>query len=111
MKDFLAGEDPYFKVKTASAEMPGILGRHPWLGTNLESVNEAKSWEFTFARSGIPLSISPCETAQKYPVVSWVKTVNTNHSNMTMGRLSGSGGKAGLSSRGLRYITLISEAF
>ena len=108
---FIAGEEPYFKVKAPSKKAPGILLRHPWLGREMENAKSAKSWEYTFARSGVPLAITPSTTRLKYPLVTWVKTVNTNHSYMTMGRLSGSGSKASLSASGSRYIQLISEAF
>lgn len=111
MKEFLEGEEPYCKVKTSSRNKPGILERHPWLGRNMEFESEAKSWEFTFARTGVPLAISPCETEQKYATVSWVKNVNTNHSYMTAGRLLGSKDSAKLSTRGHSFIKLISEAY
>lgn len=111
MKDFLAEEDPYCKVRTSSSKMPGILKRHPWLGKDMEKADDAKSWEFTFAQTGVPLSIAPCEESYRYSIVSWVKDVNTNHSYMSMGKLLGSGSKAKLSSKGHRYIKLISEAF
>ena len=111
VREFLADEDPYFKVITRCKKKPGILERHPWLGKDMGKADDASGWEFTFAQSGVPLAISPSETKVKYPVVTWVKTVNTNHSYMTMGRLVGSGSKAKLSSRGHRFIKLISEAF
>lgn len=111
IKEFLQGEEPYCKVKSVSKVRPGILQRHPWLGRNMENEEGAQCWEFTFARTGVPLAIEPCETAQKYAEVTWVKPVKTNHSNMTMGRLVGSGDKAKLSSRGHQFIKLISEAF
>ena len=109
--EFLAGEEPYFKVKAPAKNKPGILRRHPWLGKNMEKASTAKSWEITFARSGVPLSIEPSSTSLRYPAVTWVKKVNTNHSYMTMQRLVGSGSKASLSSSGSRYIQLITEAF
>lgn len=111
LRQFLDGEEPYFKVKAPGSRMPGILERHPFLGKKLEQAKTAKSWEYTFNRSGVPLEISPSSTSLRYPAVSWVKTVNTNHSYMTMGRLSGSGSTASLSARGSRYIELINESF
>lgn len=111
MRQFLDGEEPYFKVLAPGSKVPGILRRHPFLGRNMEAANAAQSWEFTFARTGVPLSISPSTSKLKYPAVTWVKPMNSNHSYLTMGRLVGSGDKASLSARGSRYIQLISEAF
>ena len=108
---FIAGEEPYFKVKAPVRGTPEILKRYPWLGRDMKNARSARSWEFTFARSGVPISLSPSKTSLKYPAVTWVKKVNTNHSYLTMGRLEGSGSKASLSSRGSRYIQLISGAF
>lgn len=109
--DFLSKEEPYFKVKCPTPKgIPDFLKRYPWLIKKGEtSAETAPSWDITFARSGVPLSASPSSKQLQYPYVSWVKTVNTNHSYMTQGRLSGSGSKASLSSSGSRYIQLITE--
>jgi murein DD-endopeptidase MepM/ murein hydrolase activator NlpD len=111
MREFLNGEEPYFKVKAPGKKVPSLLARHPWLGQNMQGVKSARSWEFTFAQTGVPLAISPDTSDLKFPVVTWVKTVNTNHSYMTMGRLAGSGNTATLSSEGSRYLQLIAESF
>jgi len=111
VREFLNGEEPYFKVKAPGRKMPGLLARHPWMGRNMQNAKGARSWEITFAQTGVPLAISPDFNDLKYPVVTWVKTVNTNHSYMTMGRLAGSGSTASLSPEGSRYIQLITETF
>ncbi|MDF1752911.1 MAG: M23 family metallopeptidase [Verrucomicrobiales bacterium] len=111
MREFLDGEEVYYKVKAPVSGVPGILQRYPFLGKGMEGARSAKSWEFSFAQTGVPLSISPSSTELKYPAVTWVKPMNTNHSYLTMGRLSGSGSRASLSASGSRYIQLISESF
>ncbi len=111
IREFLNAEEPYFKVKAPGGNVPGILARYPWLGRNMQKAKGTRSWEITFAQTGVPLAISPDTNELKYPVVSWVKTVNTNHSFMTMGRLAGSGSTASLSPEGSRYIQLITESF
>lgn len=112
--DFLSREEPYFKVVCPTPKgLPDILKRHPFLIKNANGGNVAKSpaWEFTFARSGVPISASPKNQSLKYPFVSWVKTVYTDHSYMTMGRLTGVGAKATLTNSGSRYIQLITGNF
>lgn len=112
VKEFLSGEEPYFKVRLATSERPCLLRRHPWLEEKGEvSDDDIKGWEITFARSGVPLSMARQNESSDYARVTWVKTVDTNHSYMTQGRLSGMGGKAKLSSKGHRYIQLISDTF
>lgn len=111
MRDFLSREEPYYRVAAPAPKIPGILRRHPWLGQNMEGAAAALSWEITFARSGVPLSFSPRPKALRFPVVTWVKPMNTNHSYMTVSRLQGSGKTAALSPSGSRYIQLITENF
>jgi hypothetical protein len=111
IREFLEAEEPYYRVITPTRQMPGILSRHPWMGRNMEEARQAKSWEFTFARSGVPLSITPSSRDLRYPAVTWVKPAKVNHSYLTVGRISGSGDKAALTAQGSQYIQLISESF
>ena len=113
VSDFLKKEEAHFRVVAPLNKRPGILDRYPWLKSDqVEDEAGVKHWEYTFNCSGVPLSIAPVSAASaKGPSVSWVKPVNTNHSYLTAGRLSGSGNTARLSSRGRRYFTLISESF
>ena len=109
--EFLAEEDPYFTVQTRRATRPEILNRHPWLGVEMDLASESKSWEVSFNRSGVPLSIRPKTTSNKYNRVVWVKDSGTNHSYMTSGRLTGSGSTAKLSSKGYQFVDLICNTF
>lgn len=111
IQEFLAEEEPYFTVRTRRGTRPEILNRHPWLGVDMELAPESKSWEVTFARSGVPLSIRPTTKPNKYNHVTWVKDSGTNHSYMTAGRVLGSGSKAKLSSSGYQFIDLICDTF
>lgn len=111
MREFLDMEEPYFTVRTKKARRPGILDRHPWLGEEMALAPESKSWEVTFNRCGVPLTIRPSKTASKYNMISWVKDSGTNHSYMTSGRVVGSGSTGSLSSKGHRFISLICETF
>ncbi len=111
LREFLDGEEPYFKVHTSSAKKPGILKRHPFLGKNMQNESKVQSWEITFNRAGVPLSFEPIEEDSMSTKVVWVKTVNTNHSYLTSGRLSGSGSKASLTSSGTRFVDLLTEKF
>lgn len=105
-------EEPYFKVLVPNKGDLEFLRRYPWLMKDGKlKAASANSWEFTFARSGVPLAVEPNSQKVKYPAVSWVKPMNTNHSYLTMGRISGTGNSASLTASGSRYIQLISGDF
>jgi len=110
--EFLARhEEPYYKVTIPRSGNLEVLRRYPWLGRDMNKALGAKSWEFTFARNGIPLAIQPSSMSLKYPAVTWVKSMQTNHSYMTVSRISGTGDSATLTASGSRYIQLISDSF
>ncbi len=109
---FLAATaEPYYKVAVPKNGRLEILRRYPWLGRDTNKVFGARSWEFTFARTGIPLAIRPSSRSLQHPAVIWVKPSKTNHSYLTAARITGSGSKAALTASGSRYIQLISGAF
>ncbi len=103
--------EPYYKVLVPKNGNLEILRRYPWLGRDMNKSLGARSWEFTFARTGIPLEIRPSSRSLKFPAVTWVKPSKTNHSYLTASRISGSGTKATLTGSGSRYIQLISGSF
>jgi len=103
--------EPYYKVTVPKNGRLEIVRRYPWLEHDSRGNLGAKSWEFTFARTGVPLEVKASKRSLKYPAVTWVKPSRTNHSYLTAGRISGTGSRASLTASGSRYIQLISGAF
>ena len=100
----------YYKVQVP-AETLTFLRRYPWLGRDLNTVRKPKSWEFSFAATGVPLAVRPSEKSLSGPVVTYVKPSSTDHSHLTVGRITGTGSSARLTASGSRYLQLISGSF
>jgi murein DD-endopeptidase MepM/ murein hydrolase activator NlpD len=108
LPEYVAKATAYYKVTVPNrGEMP-IAKRYPWL---VKQEGKGKSWEITFAASGLPLEIRPSAKVLTYPAVTWVKDSDTNHSYHTMKRLTGTGSSAKLSGSGSAYIQLLTGAF
>jgi len=93
------------------AESLTFLRRYPWLGRDLDTVRKPKSWEFSFAATGVPLSVKPSAQSLSLPLVTYVKPSSTDHSHLTMGRITGTGSTAKLTPSGSRYLQLMSGSF
>jgi hypothetical protein len=110
MRGFIATVEPYYRVAVPRTQGFELSGRYPWLvrpggGTGGEAL------EITFSRSGLPLAVEarPGQVAQ--PAVTWVRPSPRSHGLNTIGRLTGSGDRAGLSKGGERYVQLVAGAF
>ena len=110
--EYLIGNtEVYYKVLIPkNGELP-FLRRYPWLGRDLDKVPNPKSWEFSFAATGVPLAISPNSRSLSQPLVTFVKPTSGNHIDFTMDRLTGTGSSATLTPAGSRYMQLISDSF
>lgn len=103
--------ETYYKVLVPKTGQLDFLRRYPYLGREMEKVSRAKSYEFAFAATGVPLSITPSERELSHPAVTYVKPSGTDHSYQTVGRITGTGSSATLTPSGSRYIQLISDSF
>lgn len=109
---FLASHaEEHYRVLVPKRGDLNFLFRYPWLGRDLNQVKSPTSWEFSFAATGVPLAIRPSNQTPAQPIVTYVKPTSGNHSDHTVGRLSGSGNMATLSPAGSRYIQLITDSF
>lgn len=111
MDQFIASQEVHYKVLIPGGRNLAFLRRYPFLGKNVRSVAFPKSWEFSFAASGVPLAVEPNKKSLSYPAVTYVKPTGTDHSYVTNGRLTGSGSSAKLTPSGSRYMQLISDSF
>src|SRR5437762_12451714 len=67
---FLGEEEIFYKValpKSRHFELPNL---YPWM---VNGTAEARSWTVSFARSGLPLKIEPCELKVNQPEIVYVK--------------------------------------
>ena len=60
-----------------------------------------------FSASGLPLRIFPGSRSVKEPIVSNIRSVMGRHEDRTIGRISGTGDQAKITSRGKRYLALL----
>jgi murein DD-endopeptidase MepM/ murein hydrolase activator NlpD len=110
--EFLATQaEIHYRVLVPKKGGLPFLQRYPWLGRDLDRIENPVSWEFSFAATGVPLAIRPSEQSVRAPVVTYVKPTIGNHSDFTVGRLAGSGDRATLTLTGSRYLQLITDSF
>ncbi len=106
-----ASTDVHYRVLVPKSGALEFLRRYPWLGRNLNSVRNPKSWEFAFAATGVPLEVRPSSKSLSYPVVTYIKPSGTEHSYLTNGRVTGTGSSGKLTPSGSRYMQLITDSF
>lgn len=109
---FLASsEEVHYRVLVPKSGALEFLRRYPWLGRDLDSVRKPRSWEFAFASTGVPLEVRPSSQSLSYPTVTYVKPGGTDHSDLTSGRITGTGNSAQLTPSGSRYMQLLTDSF
>ncbi|MFN2624400.1 MAG: hypothetical protein ABR611_16355, partial [Chthoniobacterales bacterium] len=67
----------------------------------------AKSWEVSFARSGVPLQIEGRSEGVAQPTLTYVKKTTVNCAYFTRDELSGIGEHAHLTEFGMRLMALL----
>lgn len=86
--EFISHEEVFFKVafpRSRNFELPKL---YPWMaGGNADA--EPRSWEVSFARSGLPVRIEPSDRKVKEPQVVFVKPSALNASYLTNGVATG----------------------
>jgi murein DD-endopeptidase MepM/ murein hydrolase activator NlpD len=104
--EFLRGEEIFYQVtipRSRHFELPRL---YPWMVAGGAEA-KSRSWEVSFARTGVPLKIEPSEKKVKQPELTYVKKSATDVSHLTRGDLAGHGGNARLSLSGFRLMRLL----
>jgi murein DD-endopeptidase MepM/ murein hydrolase activator NlpD len=109
MRGFIAAVEPYYRVAVPRAPGFDLSGRYPWLVNG--GLSDSGALEITFSRSGLPLAVQARVAPVAGPVVTWVRPSASSHGLNTVGRLTGSGDRAGLSKGGGRYVQLVAGLF
>ena len=104
--EFLAQETTLYKVALPVSKHFDLLKRYPWLLRSPAS-RDTKSWEISFAQSGVPLKIEPSSKAVTQPELTYFKRSGARYWDLTRETLTGSGEHASLSENGRRWMQLL----
>jgi len=102
---FLAEEETFYKVAVPESSHFDLRKFYPWMVKNASA--NAKSWEVSFARSGVPLQIEARSESVAQPTLTYVKKTAINCSYLTRGELVGIGEHAHLTESGMRLMELL----
>lgn len=107
---FLASVPVHYQITVPRKGSLELVKRYPWLAKGNHNTR-TPSWEISFSQSGFPLAVSPSKRTVTAPRVTSVKKCLSKHEYHTKGLLTGTGYRASLTSRGLRYISLVTGDF
>ena len=108
--DFLSREPVYYKVTFSRRGPLELVERYPWLRRG-DHQRPSPSWEISFSASGIPLAIAPSNRNVSKPLITYVRSTQSKHEYHTNSRVTGTGRRASLSTRGLHYLSLVTGDF
>ena len=104
--EFLSQETIFYKVTVPNAKHFDLAKRYPWLSARFRFVGQ-KSWEISFAQSGVPLRVEPSARVVAGPELTYFKRSSGNYSQLTRNALTGHGDRAALSESGKRLMQLL----
>jgi len=102
---FLAEEETFYKVALPESSHFDLRKFYPWMVKNAST--NAKSWEVSFARSGLPLQIEARSEPVAQPTLTYVKKTTISCAYLTRGELTGIGDHAHLTENGMRLMQLL----
>jgi murein DD-endopeptidase MepM/ murein hydrolase activator NlpD len=103
--EFLAEEETFYKVAVPESSHFDLRKFYPWMVKNVSA--NAKSWEVSFARSGVPLQIQARSEPVAQPTLTYVKKTTINCVYLTRDELAGIGEHAHLTENGMRLMQLL----
>jgi murein DD-endopeptidase MepM/ murein hydrolase activator NlpD len=104
--EFLEGEQTFYKVTVPRSWRFELLKNYPWM-LHGDTSKRPRSWEVSFARSGVPLRIEPSEKKLKQPELTWVKPSSIDYSLLVKDEIAGNGKQAHLSDYGQNLMRLL----
>lgn len=105
VSQFLAEEEIFYRVAVRDSAHFDLRKFYPWMVKN--GSNNARSWEVSFARSGVPLKIEGRAEVISQPTLTFVKKSAIDCSYLTRGELAGRGEHAHLTESGMRFMRLL----
>ena len=103
--EFLAEEETFYKVTVPDSPHFDLRKLYPWMMKS--SGAGARSWQVSFARSGVPLKIEARPEAVSQPALSFVKDSAIDCAYLTRGELAGRGAQAHLTENGMGLMRLL----
>lgn len=103
---FLAGEEPFYKVRMPNPGSIDILVRYPWLCGGIDPAS-VPAWEISFTKSGLPLRFRALAAPISAPHLAEVSPTAASPYYQTLGRVTRSGSKAGLTENGMRFLRVL----
>jgi murein DD-endopeptidase MepM/ murein hydrolase activator NlpD len=103
---FFSREEVFYKVafpRSRRFELPKL---YPWMVSGNADA-ESRSWDVSFARSGLPLRIEPSDRKINQPEVVYVKPSSLNASYLTNGVATGPTSHANLTEFGTQTMRLL----
>jgi murein DD-endopeptidase MepM/ murein hydrolase activator NlpD len=104
ISEFLANEQTSYKVTVPRSGHFELPKNYPWLIADAQK--KGKSWEISFARSGVPLRIEPSEKKVKFAEVTYVKPSSVDCSLLFKNEIAGHGKNAHLTPYGQNQMRL-----
>ncbi|MGI8890721.1 MAG: M23 family metallopeptidase [Chthoniobacterales bacterium] len=102
---FLAKEEVFYKVIVPNSPNFQLTNRYPWMVAGSPNEKPA-AWEISFARSGVPLRLTPSSKSISAAELSYVKPGPVDGRNLTRGVLAGRGSSARLTESGRALMQL-----
>ncbi|HEY2103602.1 MAG TPA: M23 family metallopeptidase [Chthoniobacterales bacterium] len=102
---FLAEEEVFYRVAVPDSAHFDLRKLYPWMVKN--ATVSARSWEVSFARSGVPLKIEGSNKVVSQPILTFVKKSAIDCSYLTRGELAGHGEQVHLTESGMRFMRLL----
>ncbi len=106
MPEFLEHEQIFYKVTIPHSGNFELARNYPWM-LHGDSSKEPRSWEISFARSGVPLRIEPSDKKVKQPELTYVKPSAVDYSLLVRGEIAGRGRQAHLTEYGRNLMLLL----
>jgi murein DD-endopeptidase MepM/ murein hydrolase activator NlpD len=106
LPEFFRDEETFYKVTLPRSSHFELPKNYPWMMTTGADPRR-RSWEVSFARSGLPLKIEPATRRVTQPELSYVQKTSIDYSSLTQGQIAGRGEKAHLSEQGEEFMRLL----
>lgn len=104
--EFFHDEDVCYKVAFPRSTHFELPRNYPWMIARAPDP-QTRSWEVSFARSGLPLKIEAATNKVQTPELTWLKKSTVDASYLTIGKVTGRGGRGRLTLDGLNTMRLL----
>ena len=104
--EFLDQEKTFYKVTVPRSGYFELPKNYPWM-VKRDAPQKTRSWEVSFARSGVPLRIEPSDKHVSHPELTYVQPSPIDYSLLTRGEIAGRGKGAHLTEYGQQLMRLL----